>query len=297
MTGRRGTRRGLRSEQAVYSTIVDPQTVLAHLADPTWVVIDCRNDLFHPESGAQAYERAHLPGAFHASLEEDLSGVKTGRNGRHPMPDPAAFARFLNEIGVGEQTQIVAYDAGGDAYAARLWFLAHWIGHAAAAVLDGGFSGWTAAGYATTSEPPARQPASEARTVRLRHESTIGVEDVLAGLGSARHLVLDARSPDRFAGQNETLDPVAGHIPGAVNRFSKENYDERGRMKSPERLRAEFAAAGVTTPEQVVHQCGSGVSACVNLLAMSYAGMVGSRLYPGSWSEWIADPSRPVAGG
>ncbi|MDE2571248.1 MAG: sulfurtransferase [bacterium] len=279
----------------MYETLVDPSTLSEHRDDPEWVVIDCRNDLAAAGAGERAYVRAHIPGAFHTSLERVLTGKKSGRNGRHPLPEPERFARFLGQIGVGERTQVVAYDAGSDMYAARLWFLCRWVGHPAAAVLDGGYAAWSAGGYPVTAETSQAAQPGALRAPRICHEMALDAGEVMARLHSERQLVLDARSPDRFAGQNETIDPVAGHIPGARNRWYKENYDGRGRMKTAERLRAEFAAAGVEAPERVVHQCGSGISACVNLLAMEHAGLTASRLYAGSWSEWIADPTRPVA--
>lgn len=279
----------------MYTTVVDPRTLCEHLNDPAWVVIDCRSDLAHPDAGEAAYAGGHIPGAFYASLEGVLAGAKTGRNGRHPLPEIEHFARFLRQAGVGEQTQLVAYDGGGDMYAARLWFLARWVGHEATAMLDGGYAAWTEAGYPVSTETPVPRSTIAPIAARVRPETTAGAGEIMAALGSPQQLVLDARGPDRFAGQNETIDPVAGHIPGARNRYFKENYDARGRLKPPEQLRAEFAAAGVTVPQQVVHQCGSGISACVNLLAMEHAGLRGSQLYPGSWSEWISDPSRPIA--
>jgi len=279
----------------MHATLIDAPTLRAHLEDPRWVVVDCRSALADAEAGRRLYLRGHIPGAFYASLETELTGLKTGRNGRHPLPDPESFAQFLRGIGVGDETQLVAYDDGGDMFAARLWFLARWIGHVATAVLDGGLAGWIGAGYPLERDAHVSSPKPGALTVRMEHGATVDADAVLASLHSPELLILDARSPDRFAGQNETIDPVAGHIPGARNRCYKDNYDDRGRMKAPERLRAEFAALGAGVPERVVHQCGSGVSACVNMLAMTHAGLPGSRLYPGSWSEWIVDPSRPVA--
>ncbi|TAM57806.1 sulfurtransferase [bacterium] len=279
----------------MYTTIVDPSTLYAHLDDPAWVIFDCRNDLANPAAGEALYAEGHIPGAYGVQLERVLTGVKTGRNGRHPLPEPGAFAHFLQAAGVGPATQIAAYDGGGgDMFAARFWFLARWLGHAAVALLDGGYQAWTSAGFPVSREapPPRQAPGGPA----LEHdELTAQAGEILASLNGGHLLVLDARSPDRFAGQNEIIDPVAGHIPGAANRFYKENFDASGRLKPAEVLRAEFAAAGVRSPVAVVHQCGSGVSACVNLLAMEHAGLRGSRLYPGSWSEWIADPARPVA--
>ncbi|MHB8146120.1 MAG: sulfurtransferase [Vulcanimicrobiaceae bacterium] len=275
------------------STIVSPQEVRAHLDDPRWVVVDCRYSLGDAAFGLQRYTEAHVPGAFYTDLERDLAGKKTGTNGRHPLPDPLAFASFLESLGVVEQTQLVAYDAGGDMFAARCWFLARWIGHDAVAVLDGGFAKWQELGFPTSSVVPV-SPHRGLQAVSPQHDRVVGAAFVLEHLHSDTVYVLDARASDRFAGHNETIDPVAGHIPGAINRPFKENFEGDGTFKSPLRLRAEFDALGID-PRSMVHQCGSGVSAGVNLLAMEYAGLPGSRLYAGSWSEWVADPSRPVA--
>jgi thiosulfate/3-mercaptopyruvate sulfurtransferase len=279
----------------VFTTIASPADLARHLDDPAWVVVDCRHTLQDFAAGRAAYQNAHVPGAFFAGVEDDLAGEKTGSNGRHPLPDPRVFAAFLASMGVNDDTQIVAYDAGADMFAARMWFLTKWIGHDAVAVLDGGFSAWQAAGYPVTSQLPAHVQRGNISPI-LRPDMNVDAEFVAEIAGSVDATLLDARSVDRFEGRNETVDPVAGHIPGARNRFFKENFDERGRLKSPQRLRAEFEALGVP-PERIVHQCGSGVSAAVNALAMDRAGLTGWRLYPGSWSEWCADPRRPVATG
>lgn len=265
----------------------------AHLGDSGWVVVDCRHSLQDFAAGRRAYESAHIPGAFFAGVEEDLAGRKTGSNGRHPLPEPAAFAAFLRSLGVTERTQLVAYDAGGDMFAARFWFLAKWIGHDAVAVLDGGLAAWQDGGYPVNGDAPLARTEGTIEP-RVRAESVVRVDDVRANLDSPAFALLDARSAERFAGVNETVDPVGGHIPGARNRVFKDNYDERGQFKPAARLQAEFEALGIP-PERIVHQCGSGVSAAVNVLAMEIAGLTGSRLYPGSWSEWCADPARPIA--
>lgn len=277
----------------MYGTLVDPATLAAHLHDANWVVVDCRHALADFSLGRKLYEHSHVAGAFFADVERDLAGPKTGTNGRHPLPDPQTFAAFLRSIGVNDGTQIVAYDAGGDMFAARLWFLCRWIGHDACAVLDGGFAAWTAAGYPVDSELPRRAPGSI--QARVRHELVVDAPYVLAHLRDPSMQLVDARAADRFAGQNETVDPIAGHIPGARNRPFKENFAADGRFKSADELRANFAPFG--DPARIVHQCGSGVSGALNALAMEIAGEPGSRLYAGSWSEWIADPSRPIATG
>jgi thiosulfate/3-mercaptopyruvate sulfurtransferase len=277
-----------------FTTLVDAATLRAHLGDASWIVLDCRHALADFSHGRRLYDEAHLPGAFFADTERDLSGEKTGYNGRHPLPDPERFAAFLRALGASDATQIVAYDGGGEMFAARLWFMCRWIGHDAAAVLDGGYAAWKAAGYRVTAEPPVpRAPGTLA--VRLRPSLTVDAAFLQAHLGEHSTQIVDARSADRFAGENETIDPAGGHIPGARNRPYAANFASSGCWKAPEDLCVEFAALGA--PEQVVHQCGSGISAAVNLLAMEIAGLSGSRLYPGSWSEWVSDPSRPVERG
>jgi thiosulfate/3-mercaptopyruvate sulfurtransferase len=279
----------------VFRTIVSVEELAAHLGDPAWVVVDCRHSLQDFSAGLRAYEEAHIPGAFFADVETELAGTKTGKNGRHPLPRPERFAALMRDLGVNSETQIVAYDAGGDMFAARFWFLCRHFGHDAVAVLDGGWSAWVAAGKPASSGRTPR-PGNGTFAAQPRRELTVDARDVLKSLETREFTLLDARGADRFAGQNETIDPVAGHIPGAINRPFKQNFDERGNFKPAAALREEFAAIGVH-PKQVVHQCGSGVSAAVNYLAMEIAGSEGSRVYPGSWSEWIADPAHPVATG
>lgn len=278
------------------TNLVTPERLREHLDDPDWVLLDCRHALADAQAGRRFYDAGYLPGAQFVDFETELTGRTTGSNGRHPLPDAAEFARTLERFGVGEGTQVVAYDAGADMFAARLWFLCKWIGHDAVALLDGGYAAWCAAGYPVQTAPPPARPAGTLRA-RVRPELTADATEVLARLQSPSMLLLDARSAERFAGRNESVDPVAGHIPGARNRPFSANFDERGRFKAPGVLRAEFLALGAGEPARIVHQCGSGVSAAVNLLAMEEAGLSGARLYPGSWSEWIADPSRPVVSG
>jgi thiosulfate/3-mercaptopyruvate sulfurtransferase len=274
-----------------YTTVIEPAALAQHLDDPNWVVVDARHALADFALGRKLYDGAHIPGAFFADVEHDLAGPHTGKNGRHPLPDPNVFAAFLRSIGVNDDTQIVAYDAGGDMFAARVWFLCRWIGHDACAILNGGFAAWTGAGYPTTATTPS--PRAGTIVARVRPELVVDAAFVHAHLEDNAIRLVDARAADRFAGQNETVDPVAGHIPGARNRFFKENFAGDGRFKSPEELAAAFRALG--RAETIVHQCGSGVSGAVNMLATEIAGLHGTRLYAGSWSEWIADPARPVA--
>lgn len=270
-------------------------------AHPEWRRVDCRHDLTNPAAGAAAYTDGHLPNAVFMHLDDDLSGPRTGRNGRHPLPAPERLAARLGELGISRDTVVVAYDAGPGMYAARLWWLLRWLGHERAAVLDGGLRAWSEAAQPLTQIVPT--PAATLYHAQLSEHMRVAVDSVLNDFVNAppatRGLLLDARAPDRYAGQNETLDPVAGHIPGAVNRFFQHNLNPNTlRFKPPEQLRAEYTALlGNCRAEGVIHQCGSGVTACHNLLAMEIAGLPGSRLYAGSWSEWCADPARPVATG
>ncbi|MBK7015342.1 MAG: sulfurtransferase [Sulfuritalea sp.] len=263
-------------------------------AHPEWRVFDCRHDLKNTGYGRQAYARGHIPGALFLHLDDDLSGVKTGSNGRHPLPEVAAFARRMSDCGVGDDVQVVAYDNEGGIFAARLWWMLRWLGHERVAVLDGGLAGWKRGKRPLEEAAPVVAPRE---FVARPRDLSVSTAQVLADLNAPSMLILDARSPERFRGENETLDPVGGHIPGAVNRFYFDNLDDAGCYFKPAgELRAEFdAILGGRPASAVVQQCGSGVTACHNLLAMELAGLPGSRLYPGSWSEWCADPSRPVA--
>lgn len=277
----------------MYTTLVTPGALAAHLAAADWIVFDCRNELVDLEAGRRAWGAGHVPGARHVSLDEVLSDRPDGSNGRHPLPPPEAFRDRIAALGLGEGMQAVAYDASGGMIAARLWWMLRWIGHARVAVLDGGWQAWTAAGHPVSDAPPAIVPAP-LRCVRSL--PTVDTAQIARHLGGPDDLILDARGADRFRGENETLDPIGGRIPGARNRPYTANLADDGRFKPAARLREELAAllAGMP-PERVVHQCGSGVTACHNLLAMEVAGMPGGRLYPGSFSAWCADPARPVA--
>ena len=278
----------------MFTTLVATGELARHLDDPRWTVFDCRHDLARPGLGRIEYLQAHIPGARFLHMDEDLAGPTTGTNGRHPLPDPAVFAAKLGAAGVGPDTQVVAYDAEGGVNAARLWWLLRWLGHDAVAVLDGGLGKWTREKRPVTAELPRVAPTRfEARLRPLAVDAGL----VFAQLRTPAMKIVDARSAERYRGENEPIDPVAGHIPGALNRFVRENL-EGGVFKAPELLHDEFGALlGGAAPDAVVHSCGSGVAACHNLLAMEIAGLAGSRLYPGSWSEWIADPARPRATG
>ena len=256
------------------------------------LLIDVGFDLSDTAAGELAYARTHLPGAHYLHLDGDLSAAKTGRNGRHPLPERELFARLMASKGLRTGIQVVAYDAQGGMYAARLWWMLRWLGHEQVAVLDGGMQAWAAAGGTVTEAIPETRPGDF-----LAADPCVGsldADSLQASLGRVR--LIDARAPERFRGEVEPLDAQAGHIPGASNRLFKDNLCADGSFKPAELLRAEFSA--LLAPygaAQVVHQCGSGVTACHNLLAMEHAGLHGSRLYPGSWSEWSADSSRPVA--
>jgi thiosulfate/3-mercaptopyruvate sulfurtransferase len=279
-----------------HTTLVAVDILARHLHDPTWVLCDCRHDLTNYEAGRRAYAKSHIPGARFLHLDEDLSGPKTGVNGRHPLPHPITFTLRLAALGIDNAKQIIAYDASGGCYAARLWWMLRWVGHERAAVLDGGWDAWVKAGQPVTTESPTSRPTTF--NPQLQPQHAVNAAFIAAHLNRAEISVLDARSADRFRGENETLDPVAGHIPGAMNRFFKLNLDGQGCFKPAAGLRQEFSALlGARAPESVVHQCGSGITACHNLLAMEIAGLTGSRLCPGSWSEWVSDPTRPVAKG
>ncbi len=277
-----------------HSTIVDVPRLQTHLEDAAWVVLDCRFDLGDPGAGERAYAGGHIPGARYAHLERDLAGPVTATSGRHPLPDPTRLAATLGRWGIGRDTQVVAYDDVGGAMAARAWWLLRWLGHEAAAVLDGGIGAWHEAGLALSVEVPDPLPATFDPNPRPR--AWLSTEAVQAAVGDM--LLVDARAAPRFRGEVEPIDPVAGHVPGAVNRPFQANLDANGRFLDPARLRADLEALlGGRQPVAAVHMCGSGVTACHNLLAMERAGLGGSRLYAGSWSEWIRDPARPVATG
>lgn len=276
-----------------FTTLVDVATLQAHVDDPTWLVVDVRHQLADAGYGERVYAESHIPGAVFLHCDRDLSGPMSGCNGRHPLPDPELLAQRLGEIGIGETTQVVVYDDAQGMIAGRLWWLLRWLGHDSVALLDGGLQAWQVAGGALTDMVPTPLPRA---FVQFRKNQVVEADYVLERIETPHMRLVDARGVDRFRGENETIDPVGGHIPGAVNRFFKDNLLPDGRFKPAAELRAEWLAilAG-SPPDLVVHQCGSGVSACLNMVAMEIAGLPGSRLYAGSWSEWCADPGRPVA--
>ncbi|HKT86206.1 MAG TPA: sulfurtransferase [Novosphingobium sp.] len=279
-----------------YETLISVEELRGLLQSGAGVLLlDCEFDLTAPEKGRQVYAAGHLPGARYAHLDEDLAGRPDGTNGRHPLPDRETFAAWLRRLGLKRGQQVVAYGSNGGAGAARAWWLLRWIGHREAAVLDGGKAAWTAAGLPLeTGVPPQPQPGDFTAAEPLAG-APVSAAEVLADIGHGAAQVLDARDPARFRGDPNPLDPVSGHIPGARNRFFRDNLDSEGRFLPAGELAAEFNALLQGKP--AVLQCGSGVTACHNALAMEIAGLRGARLYPGSWSEWISDPARPVATG
>lgn len=281
-----------------FTTLITAAELRQHIDNPGFVILDCRSELTDPAAGAAAFAAGHIPGAQHADPDQHLSDKSPGPNGafrgRHPLPSQQDFIETLRDFGVYPNSQVIAYDAHGGMFASRLWWMLRWIGHHGVAVLDGGLPAWVAEGGALTTEVIQRPRGSI--TLQPSLTRSVGADDVLANLSARARTVLDARAADRFRGENETIDPVAGHIPGAKNRPFKDNLQVDGSFKPADQLRAEFSAL-VRSPETAIAQCGSGISACHNLLAMEIAGLPGAALYPGSWSEWSADPARPVATG
>ena len=285
----------------MFTTLIEPLELAKHVGEPQWAVIDCRFELSRPKWGEQAFAAGHVPHALYAHLEHDLSGPHSPQSGRHPLPEPAVLASTFSRFGIDATVQVVAYDQGSGAYAARLWWLARWLGHRAVAVLDGGLAAWQRAGLPLSHTSEARTPrhfrgvADESMAV-----TTAQVAGALAAgeLSAGRSLLVDARGAERFAGENETIDPVAGHIPGAHNHPFARNQDAEGRFLPATELRRAWAATlRDVPPQRLISMCGSGVTACHNLLALEVAGFPGARLYAGSWSEWIRDAARSIARG
>ncbi len=282
----------------LFTSLISVDELAEHIEDEKWVILDCRHDLSNPNAGRSAYAEGHIPGAQFVHLDFDLSGNKINDIGafcgRHPLPDRSIFVAKLRSWGISNDTQVIGYDGQGGMFAARLWWMLRWIGHQAVAVLDGGIPAWQAAGKpVSTGVPSVRSGAIQDQDPLVRIAS---VHDVQANILSRLSTLVDARSADRFRGENETLDPIGGHIPGAKNRFFKDNLNEQGCFKSPEQLHKEWAQI-ITDSRKSIMQCGSGVTACHNLLALEVAGMTGAALYAGSWSEWCIDPRRPIATG
>ncbi|MGE5155150.1 MAG: sulfurtransferase [Bdellovibrio bacteriovorus] len=283
-------------QDSPHSNLIPARTLLTRCQDPELRLFDCRFSLADPGQGRRAYLEGHLPGALYAHLDEHLSSPIGPRTGRHPLPEPSRLAAWLARCGVTPGSQVVVYDDVGGAFAVRLWWLLRWIGHERVALLDGGLQAWVAAGGALVRAEP-RYAAGDL-VPRPNDSRWIGTDALVAELAAGRVTVLDARAPERFRGEQEPIDPVAGHCPGAINLPLTGNLDANGCFLDPEALRARFLdAIGEIAPARIVHSCGSGVNACHNLLAMEVAGLHGSRLYAGSWSEWIRSPERPVAVG
>ncbi|MBK1680048.1 sulfurtransferase [Rhodocyclus tenuis] len=293
-----------RAAAPAFTSLVDAATLAAHLGEPDWKIVDCRHRLHDTGYGERAYAESHLPGAVFLHLDRDLSAPMNGRNGRHPLPDPALLAQRLAAAGLlGERTQVVAYDDAGGMFAARLWWLLRWLGHAQVAVLDGGVDAWRGEGRPFSCVAPLAADAAvpPLPAPEMLHSALVDAATIEADLERGELCLIDARSPERFRGENETLDPFGGHIPGARNRFFGSNLNGEGRFRPAAELRADFLTVldGVP-PERAVMYCGSGVTACHNLLALEIAGLSGPRLYPGSWSEWCTpgedgQPQRPLA--
>ncbi len=285
---------------ASFDTLISAEQLRDLLASGAdLAIVDTRFDLADPAAGERAWHEGHLPGSLYLHLDRDLCGATTGADGvfrgRHPLPARRAFAQTLGRCGITPATQVVALDAQGGVYASRLWWMLRWMGHTNAAVLDGGLGAWTATGGPLTTAAPTRAAAPD-YPERLSLVATIDAATLNRRLGMLA--IVDARAGERFRGEVEPLDKAAGHIPGASNRFFKDNLAADGRFKPASKLRAEFRAMlGARPTSEVVHQCGSGVTACHNLLAMEHAGLSGTLLYPGSWSEWSSDPTRPIATG
>jgi len=279
-----------------FTTLIDASTLAERLSDPSMLVVDCRFDLSDAAAGQREYIERHIPGAVYASLDRDLSGTKNGRNGRHPEPDPASLIATFGRLGIDGSVQVVAYDQDSGMYASRLWWLLRWLGHDAVAVLDGGFARWQAAQYPVRSGLETRPPRTF--TGAPRAGWMVNADEVGRVVATGGSLLVDARAPERYRGESETLDRTPGHIPGAVNHFFKWNLSDAGTFRTPAEIRERLRTSiGDAPPERVICYCGSGVTACHNLLAFEHAGLSGSRLYVGSWSEWSSDPARPVETG
>jgi thiosulfate/3-mercaptopyruvate sulfurtransferase len=259
---------------------------------PDWRVFDCRHDLAKPEWGLEEFGKGHIPGARFAHLDRDLSAPMTGANGRHPLPEAKTFIAWLGRQGLKPDQQVVCYDGGSGASAARLWWMLRWVGHEAVAVLDGGLAKWLQEGRPVTTEVPEVVPVSYPGKAKGAMFASVA----LVAKKLKKAALLDARAPLRYRGEQEPIDPVAGRIPGAKNRFHSDNLSAEGTFKTPELLRSEFKSIFPDrNPTEIIHYCGSGVTACHNALAMEIAGLAGSRVYIGSWSEWSSDPTRPIA--
>ncbi len=279
-----------------FLTFIRPDELQTHLDDPTWAIVDCRFDLQDKSAGERAYQEAHIPGAIYAHLERDLSAPLSGTNGRHPLPSAYEMAARFSQWGIDARTQVVAYDSRGGGFAARLWWSLRYLGHYSVAILEGGFPAWERDGLPTRNGTEKRGSVQFVATVRP--EMRIDVNELQADLDSYAERLIDSRAPERYRGEEEPLDPIAGHVPGALNRFWASNLDENDRLIPENILREGFTnLIGDKRSSDFVVYCGSGVTGCFNLLVMEHLGLRGAQLFPGSWSEWCADPERPVAVG
>lgn len=279
--------------------LITPAELASLIAAQETLVLDVRHDLFDHAAGRAAYVSGHIPGAVFLDHEAQLSGQQTGSNGRHPLPERATFGALMQSIGLTAASKVVVYDAGNSTFASHVWWMLHWIGHSNVKVLDGGWHAWmTAQGQVETGTGSAQLAVASVAALPQATMPNVDASAVLANLNNHKFTIVDARDATRFRGEAEPIDPVAGHIPGALNRFNGLNLQDDGRFKPAHQLLEEFTELlqGVA-PQDVVHQCGSGITACHNLFAMELAGLSGSGLYPGSWSEWCSDTNRPVATG
>jgi thiosulfate/3-mercaptopyruvate sulfurtransferase len=278
-------------------TLIDAEALAERLGDPRLRIFDCRFDLARPDAGRERYLDEHLPGAVYADLNRDLAAPATATSGRHPLPSPESFAARLRNWGVNTGSRVVAYDDGSGAYAARLWWMLRWLGHDEVLVLDGGMRRWLELGLPLDDDVPVPPPAGDF-VARLRPECAVDAATVLAAARDATARVLDVRAAERYRGEVEPIDAVAGHVPGARNHPFTASLDAQGRFLPPDELRRQLTASLDGVPaDRTIAMCGSGVTACHLLLALEHAGLSGARLYPGSWSEWSRDPARPVRTG
>ena len=277
----------------MHTTLISTDVLAKHLVDTSWLIADCRYNLNDETWGRIQYESSHIPGAVFVDVAHDLAGERTGTNGRHPLPAVEDMAATFGRLGIADDVQVIAYDQEAGAFASRLWWMLRYLGHDAVAVLDGGFAKWTRDGRPVYSGVETRRPA--VFTPRLRKEMRVTVDETIGHLDDPSVLLIDARSPDRYAGKPDPLDTIYGHIPGARNRYYRHNVTETGTMRSGRELKTDFEKILAGSPaSQAVMYCGSGITACHNLLAMEHAGLHGARLFAGSWSEWASDSSRPV---
>ncbi|TEU01579.1 MAG: sulfurtransferase [Anaerolineales bacterium] len=276
-----------------YTTIITPKQLEPHLEEVNWAIFDSRFDLLQPQWGEKHYLIEHIPGAVYVHLDHNLSAPKNGTNGRHPLPDIEVIAEYFSGLGIDDGTQVIVYDSRGGGIAVRLWWMLKYLGHEATAILDGGFPEWNRLGLPVRTNRESR--VSRQFKPRLNPDLKVGADEVLERILQDSSLIIDSRAPERYRGEEEPFDPIAGRIPGAVNRFWQTNLDADGRFRDPDVLRAEFdSLISEIAPSDTIVYCGSGVTGCHNVLSMSYAGIQGVRLYAGSWSEWSSDPSRPI---